>query len=104
MEYPPWAFALLICLIILASLPIPVVFLKETLQGWLQKRRANTYGQCEYSQGCTVDELTEPMEANISRCGNGYLHVEMEDLAESGKLLSSEDVVEEDIEEENVTA
>ncbi|KAM5132330.1 sodium-dependent neutral amino acid transporter SLC6A17-like isoform 1-T4 [Mantella aurantiaca] len=96
LEYPPWAFALLVILIIVASLPIPLVFLKETLQEWLQKRITNTYGQCEYSQGCTVDEVTEPMEGNVTRCGNGYLHVEMEDLAESGKLLSPEEDAEED--------
>ncbi|KAM9299690.1 sodium-dependent neutral amino acid transporter B(0)AT2-like [Gastrophryne carolinensis] len=91
LDYPPWALALLISLIILASLPIPLVFLKQTLQDWLQNRRAKTYGQCEYSQGCTVDEVTEPIEGTITRCGNGYLHVEMKDLAESGKLLSAED-------------
>ncbi|XP_072283128.1 sodium-dependent neutral amino acid transporter B(0)AT2-like [Pyxicephalus adspersus] len=96
LEYPPWAFTLLICLIILASLPIPLVFLKEVLQDWLQKRRKNTFGQCEYSQGCTVDEVTEPIEDNIARCGNGYLHVELEDLAESGKLLAPEVDAEED--------
>ncbi|PIO32936.1 hypothetical protein AB205_0118490 [Aquarana catesbeiana] len=83
-------------LIIFASLPIPLIFLKEMIQNWLQKRRTDKYGQCEYSQGCTVDEVTEPMEGNITRCGNGYLHVEMVDLAESGQLLSPEEDAEDD--------
>lgn len=96
LEYPPWAFALLLSLIIFASLPIPLIFLKEMIQNWLQKRRTDKYGQCEYSQGCTVDEVTEPMEGNITRCGNGYLHVEMVDLAESGQLLSPEEDAEDD--------
>ncbi|XP_040289681.1 sodium-dependent neutral amino acid transporter B(0)AT2-like isoform X1 [Bufo bufo] len=91
LEYPPWALGILISLIVLASLPIPLVFLKQTIQDWLQSRRTKTYGQCEYSQGCTVDEVLEPIEEGIPRCSNGYLHVEMEDLAESGKLLTEGD-------------
>lgn len=96
LEYPPWAFAILISLIILASLPIPLIFLKKMLQSQLQKQRMDKYGQCEYSQGCTIDEVPEPMEENITRGGNGCLHVEMEDLAESGQLLSPEEDAEDD--------
>ncbi|XP_068097444.1 sodium-dependent neutral amino acid transporter B(0)AT2-like [Hyperolius riggenbachi] len=102
MEYPPWAFALLIILIIVASLPIPVVFLKQTLQDWLHNRRTKTFDQCEYSQGCTVDEVTEPIGGSIQRCGNGHLHVPMEDLAEMDKLLSGDE--EEDAEEDALKA
>ncbi|KAG9481503.1 hypothetical protein GDO78_010630 [Eleutherodactylus coqui] len=91
LEYPPWALATLISLIVVASLPIPVVFLKQILQDRLQSLRTKSYGQCEYSQGCTVDEVLEPTEEDIPRCLNGYLHVEMEDLAERGKLLSDGD-------------
>ncbi|XP_069805063.1 sodium-dependent neutral amino acid transporter B(0)AT2-like [Dendropsophus ebraccatus] len=91
LEYPPWALAMLISLIVLAAFPIPAVFLKQTMQDWLQNRRSKAYGQCEYSQGCTVDEVLEPIEDGIPRRPNGYLHVEMEDLAESGKLLTDEE-------------
>lgn len=91
LEYPPWALGTLISLIVLASFPIPAVFLKQIIQDWLEYRRSKIYGQCEYSQGCTVDEVLEPIEEAIPRRANGYLHVEMEDLAESGKLLTDGD-------------
>lgn len=91
LEYPPWALGILISLIVLASFPIPAVFLKQIIQDWLEHRRSKIYGQCEYSQGCTVDEVLEPIEEAIPRRANGYLHVEMEDLAESGKLLADGD-------------
>lgn len=91
LEYPPWALGILISLIVLASFPIPAVFLKQIIQDWLEHRRSKIYGQCEYSQGCTVDEVLEPIGEAIPRRANGYLHVEMEDLAESGKLLADGD-------------
>ncbi|XP_075047119.1 sodium-dependent neutral amino acid transporter B(0)AT2-like [Mixophyes fleayi] len=102
LHYPPWALGLLVSLIIVAALPIPVVFLKQTLQDWLQKRPKKAYGQCEYSQGCTVDEVLEPMDESLPKLGNGYLNVEMEEVTELGKLLSdSEELYEED--PDNVT-
>lgn len=38
-----------------------------------------------------MDEVLEPIGEAIPRRANGYLHVEMEDLAESGKLLADGD-------------
>ncbi|XP_063293067.1 sodium-dependent neutral amino acid transporter B(0)AT2-like [Pelobates fuscus] len=100
LQYPKWALGLLISLIVVASLPIPVVFLKETLQGWLKRRRTKMYGQCEYRQGNVVDEITGPVDETIissGHVGNGYLPVEMEDMAERGQLLNTaEDEAEED--------
>ncbi|XP_073512110.1 sodium-dependent neutral amino acid transporter B(0)AT2-like [Phyllobates terribilis] len=91
LEYPPWALGMLISLMILASLPIPWVLLNQTVQDWLKRRKSKTYEQCEYAPGCTVDEGLEAITEDTPRCGNGYLHVEMEDLAESGQLLTDGD-------------
>ncbi|KAG8433941.1 hypothetical protein GDO86_012343 [Hymenochirus boettgeri] len=102
LEYPPWALAMLVCLIVIAALPIPIVFLKHTIQDWIQKK-SKSYGDCGYSQGNTVDDITGPIEGSTDHgfTGNGYLPVEMEDFAERGKLLTNEDIDEADVDTEN---
>ncbi|KAM4651449.1 sodium-dependent neutral amino acid transporter B(0)AT2-like isoform 1-T2 [Discoglossus pictus] len=98
LPYPPWALGMLVGLILVASLPIPVMFLTRILKEWLHKK-----GKGEYSPGNTADEVTEPMDespADIEHLGNGYLPVEMVDFAERGKLLTNGDNLYEDKEEE----
>ncbi|KAM4703985.1 sodium-dependent neutral amino acid transporter B(0)AT2-like [Rhinophrynus dorsalis] len=106
LPYPSWALGLLISLIVLASLPIPVVFLKQTIQDCLHKRKGKTYGQCDYSQGNTGDEMTSPMEestAEMAHVGNGYLPVEMDDFAERRKFINTEEELDE-VEEDSANA
>ncbi|XP_053308335.1 sodium-dependent neutral amino acid transporter SLC6A17-like [Spea bombifrons] len=100
LKYPQWALGILISLIVVASFPIPYVFFKETIQDWLKRRKAKTYGQCEYRVGSTADVIVGPADETpmgSNHVGNGYLPVEMEDLAERGKLLNTaEEEAEED--------
>ncbi|XP_053546797.1 LOW QUALITY PROTEIN: sodium-dependent neutral amino acid transporter B(0)AT2-like [Bombina bombina] len=104
LPYPSWALGMLVSLIVLASLPIPVMFLKHITEEWLQRKRNKTFGQCEYIQGNTTDEIAATMDespADVGHVGNGYLPVEMEDFAERGKLLSNSEEPYEDQTEEN---
>uniref|UniRef100_A0A8C5PLC3 Transporter n=1 Tax=Leptobrachium leishanense TaxID=445787 RepID=A0A8C5PLC3_9ANUR len=105
LPYPKWALGMLITLIVMASFPIPFVFIKQTIQDWLKRRRTKTYGQCDYSQGNTGDVITGLTDETIVDSGhvsNGYLPVEMEDLAERGQLLNAaEDEAEEDADDVN---
>ncbi|KAM8927353.1 sodium-dependent neutral amino acid transporter B(0)AT2-like [Pelodytes ibericus] len=97
LEYPNWALGLLISLIVLASLPIPAVFLKHLIQDWLKRWRTKTFNQCQYSLGNVADENLGPTEETAVdpvHVANGYLPVEMEDLSERGRPLNAGDEAE----------
>ncbi|OCT73096.1 sodium-dependent neutral amino acid transporter SLC6A17 [Xenopus laevis] len=106
LQYPSWALGMLTSLIIVASLPIPIMFLKHTIQDWILKGKSKTYGDCDYTQGNMVDDMIGPMEespVDLGHVGNGYLPVEMEDFAERGKLLTTEENLD-DAEEDSANA
>lgn len=87
-EYPPWALAVLIGLIVLAFLPIPALFLKQLVKERRKKRSSDTYAECDYSQGNTDNEAMEESPADPECRPNGYLPIEMEDMTETGILLA----------------
>ncbi|XP_034279188.1 orphan sodium- and chloride-dependent neurotransmitter transporter NTT5 [Pantherophis guttatus] len=81
LEYPPWALGLLISLIIVAALPIPIMFLRQLLLDRFAQHSHNS-GQIpvptEEEDG--VQEKESP--ADLDYPGNGYLLVPAEERQE----------------------
>ncbi|XP_030053843.1 sodium-dependent neutral amino acid transporter B(0)AT2 isoform X2 [Microcaecilia unicolor] len=99
LEYPPWALALLIGLIIVASLPIPVLFFKQVLKERWQGKSMDTFSQCSYHRGDTADHICmQESPADPQGQANGSASADTEELAEKGKLLAEDsgEEVEED--------
>ncbi|XP_069764945.1 sodium-dependent neutral amino acid transporter B(0)AT2-like [Narcine bancroftii] len=91
LEYPDWALAMMIILIIVASLPIPLMFLRQ-----LMLDRQMGHSECAYIETNAGDEATFPLNENDSSEAvgrNGYLKVETEEeaLERSGLLLDEEE-------------
>ncbi|GCB85584.1 hypothetical protein scyTo_0026231 [Scyliorhinus torazame] len=95
LEYPDWALAMMILLIIMACLPIPVVYIHQMMQDRLQRHAA--YSACVYVRGDGPDEPTLPMNEEEVAGRNGYLKVEAdEEELERAELLAEEDAFEMD--------
>ncbi|XP_042201042.1 sodium-dependent neutral amino acid transporter B(0)AT2 [Callorhinchus milii] len=88
LEYPDWALALLISLIVLASLPIPLFYLKQMIKDWHE--REPVYTEC----GLADLSPAPPGEVGGPQ-GNGYIKVgdgegEGEAATESERLLDAQ--------------
>ncbi|XP_078093576.1 sodium-dependent neutral amino acid transporter B(0)AT2-like [Mustelus asterias] len=89
LEYPNWALAMMILLIIIACLPIPLMYIHRMVQDRLERRMA--YSACVYISGDGGDESTLPMNEEEVSGRNGYLKVETdEDGLERTELLAEE--------------
>uniref|UniRef100_H3ADK3 Solute carrier family 6 member 16 n=2 Tax=Latimeria chalumnae TaxID=7897 RepID=H3ADK3_LATCH len=80
LDYPPWALALMVGLILLASLPIPALFLKQLCKEKMGERSAE-----DYTRASTAEETALPMEEGPNRAdskANGYQRVETEEEEE----------------------
>ncbi|XP_067875988.1 sodium-dependent neutral amino acid transporter B(0)AT2-like [Heterodontus francisci] len=91
LEYPDWALAMMILLIIIASLPIPLMYVQHMV---LDRRTA--YSECVYIRGDEGEEPSLPMNENEEETPgrNGYLKVETdEEGLERAQLLGEEEDV-----------
>ncbi|KAG8140425.1 hypothetical protein E2320_003110 [Naja naja] len=80
LEYPPWALGLLISLIVVAAVPIPVMFLRQLLLERFSQYSHNS-GQIpvptEEEDG--VHEKESPADLDLDLPGHGYLLVPAEE-------------------------
>ncbi|XP_051899023.1 sodium-dependent neutral amino acid transporter B(0)AT2-like [Pristis pectinata] len=92
LEYPDWALAMMILLIIVASLPIPLMYIRQVL---LDRQISRTdYSECVYIGADAGDEASFPLNENDNEAvgPNGYLKVETEEEGmERSELLSDEE-------------
>ncbi|XP_053216590.1 orphan sodium- and chloride-dependent neurotransmitter transporter NTT5 [Podarcis raffonei] len=80
LEYPPWALGLLVGLIVLAALPIPVMFLRQLLMDWFAQRGSRSGMVMAPVPTEDDDEVAErESPADTEHQGNGYLLVQAED-------------------------
>ncbi|KAG6921137.1 solute carrier family 6 member 17, partial [Chelydra serpentina] len=70
--YPPWALAMLILLIVLATMPIPVLYLRQLAWEWQARRR-----QQGAPPSVELEEVESP--ADPASSANGYLPVRTEE-------------------------
>ncbi|ETE61673.1 Sodium-dependent neutral amino acid transporter B(0)AT2 [Ophiophagus hannah] len=77
LEYPPWALGLLISLIIVAALPIPVMFLRQLLLEWFSQYSHNS-GQIpvptEEEDGAQEKEILPVEQEKSYLCLKGNTH------------------------------
>ncbi|XP_058037424.1 orphan sodium- and chloride-dependent neurotransmitter transporter NTT5 [Ahaetulla prasina] len=82
LEYPPWALGLLISLIVVAALPIPVMFLRQLLLERFSQQSHNS-GQVrvptEEEEEDGVQEKESPADLELDYPGKGYLLVPAEE-------------------------
>ncbi|XP_072127770.1 sodium-dependent neutral amino acid transporter B(0)AT2-like isoform X1 [Mobula birostris] len=103
-EYPGWALAMMITLIIVASLPIPVLYLRRKLLDRQSSR--SDYSECAYIEANAGDEASFPLNENGDEAvgPNGYLKVDTEEGGmERSELLSDEEGEEDVFEMDNVS-
>ncbi|XP_054848887.1 orphan sodium- and chloride-dependent neurotransmitter transporter NTT5 [Eublepharis macularius] len=81
LEYPTWALGLLISLIVLAALPIPIMFVQQLLIEWLALRDSRSAPAISSVPGEEEDEeeLEKESPADPDHQTNGYLPVRTED-------------------------
>ncbi|XP_060705683.1 sodium-dependent neutral amino acid transporter B(0)AT2-like [Hemiscyllium ocellatum] len=92
LDYPDWALAMMILLIIIACLPIPLMYIQYTVRDRLNRNTA--YSECVYIRGDGDDEPTLPVNENEEEepGRNGYLKVETdEEGLERAELLAEEE-------------
>ncbi|KAK9395452.1 orphan sodium- and chloride-dependent neurotransmitter transporter NTT5 [Crotalus adamanteus] len=79
LEYPPWALGLLISLIVVAALPIPVMFLRQLLLERFSQHNHNS-GQIPVptEEEDRVQEKESPADLELYPPGNGYFLVPAE--------------------------
>ncbi|XP_032868927.1 sodium-dependent neutral amino acid transporter B(0)AT2-like [Amblyraja radiata] len=97
LEYPDWALAMMILLIVMACLPIPLMYIRQAL---LDRQLSRTdYSECAY---IGADGVSFPLDGNASEGvgQNGYLKVETEEGGLERSVLLSEEEEEEEEEEE----
>ncbi|XP_048847367.1 sodium-dependent neutral amino acid transporter B(0)AT2 isoform X2 [Brienomyrus brachyistius] len=104
LPYPGWALALLSLLILLACLPLPVLYIHTLLRRRLGSRGApleaglshrDTYMKCETDEPAAAQQLI-PLEGEQESDRGSFLSLG----AEHYRLLPQKDLVEEDIEED----
>nr|XP_056719337.1 LOW QUALITY PROTEIN: sodium-dependent neutral amino acid transporter B(0)AT2-like [Euleptes europaea] len=80
LEYPPWALGLLISLIVVAALPIPIMFVRQLLIEWLAQRDGKSALEAASLPPEEEDEEEErESPADPDHQSNGYLPVQTED-------------------------
>ncbi|XP_072889543.1 sodium-dependent neutral amino acid transporter B(0)AT2-like [Hemitrygon akajei] len=103
-EYPDWALAMMIILIIVASLPIPLLYLRQTLLDRLSSR--SDYSECAYIEADAGDEASFPLNEDDDEAvgPNGYLKVDTEEGGmERSELLLDEEGEEDVFEMDNMS-
>ncbi|XP_015665760.1 orphan sodium- and chloride-dependent neurotransmitter transporter NTT5 [Protobothrops mucrosquamatus] len=80
LEYPPWALGLLISLIVVAALPIPVMFLRQLLLERFSQHSHNS-GQIPVptEEEDRAQEKESPADLELNPPGNGYFLVPAEE-------------------------
>ncbi|KAK9397447.1 orphan sodium- and chloride-dependent neurotransmitter transporter NTT5 [Crotalus adamanteus] len=80
LEYPPWALGLLISLIVVAALPIPVMFLRQLLLERFSQHSHNS-GQIPVptDEEDRAQEKESPADLELDPPGNGYFLVPAEE-------------------------
>uniref|UniRef100_A0ACB8EVS6 Uncharacterized protein n=1 Tax=Sphaerodactylus townsendi TaxID=933632 RepID=A0ACB8EVS6_9SAUR len=81
LEYPPWALGLLISLIVVAALPIPIMFVRQLLierSAWQDGRSSLALGPVPPEEEDKEEEERES-PADPDHQSNGYLLVQTED-------------------------
>ncbi|XP_032090412.1 orphan sodium- and chloride-dependent neurotransmitter transporter NTT5 [Thamnophis elegans] len=80
LEYPPWALGLLISLIVVAALPIPVMFLRQLLlERFSQHSHSSGQMPVPTEEEDGVQEKESPADLELDSPGNGYLLVPAEE-------------------------
>ncbi|XP_020648418.3 orphan sodium- and chloride-dependent neurotransmitter transporter NTT5 [Pogona vitticeps] len=82
LQYPPWALGLLISLIVVAALPIPVMFFRQLLIEWSAKGSGSRPGLAMTPVSTEEEEEEGDKEGNPAdpdHHNNGYLLVQAED-------------------------
>ncbi|XP_048373723.1 sodium-dependent neutral amino acid transporter B(0)AT2-like [Sphaerodactylus townsendi] len=79
LEYPPWALGLLIGLIVLAALPIPIMFVRQLLIERLARRGGRSSLAVAPVPPEEEDEEERESPADPDHQSNGYLLVQTED-------------------------
>ncbi|XP_042333024.1 orphan sodium- and chloride-dependent neurotransmitter transporter NTT5 [Sceloporus undulatus] len=80
LEYPPWAMGVLFSLIVVAALPIPVMFLRQLVIEWFSRRSRRSGLAVERvptEEEYEAEEKESP--ADPDHKGNGYVLVQAED-------------------------
>ncbi|XP_059809665.1 sodium-dependent neutral amino acid transporter B(0)AT2-like [Hypanus sabinus] len=103
-EYPDWALAMMIILIIVASLPIPLLYLWQML---LDRQTSHSdYSECAYIEADAGDEASFPLNEDDDEAlgPNGYLKVNTEEGGmERSELLLGEEGEEDVFEMDNMS-
>uniref|UniRef100_UPI00398EA6C7 sodium-dependent neutral amino acid transporter B(0)AT2-like n=1 Tax=Pristiophorus japonicus TaxID=55135 RepID=UPI00398EA6C7 len=91
LEYPDWALTMMVILIIVASMPIPLMYVQHVIQSRRDKQTA--YSECVYIRADGGDEASLPVNESEEQAPghNGYLKVETDEEGLERELLAEEE-------------
>ncbi|XP_070586298.1 orphan sodium- and chloride-dependent neurotransmitter transporter NTT5 isoform X2 [Erythrolamprus reginae] len=79
LEYPPWALGLLVSLMVVAALPIPVMFFRQLLLERFSQYNSGQIPVPNEDEDDGVQEKESPADLDLDHPGKGYLLVPAEE-------------------------